>query len=230
MRPEYGYLTESDALKPTRHRAGFYCLEKGMSITAQLLLQILPNAGPVAGVFVPVLNTAMNRYQNVGSKRIAAFIAQVGHESGQLKRLVENLNYSADALRKTWTSRFNAERVTTVARKPEQIAKIAYGNRMGNTATGDGWKYRGRGLIQITGKNNYLACGDVLALDLIAHSELLEKPQYACMSAAWFWATNGLNTLADIGKFDAITQKINGGQNGVADRKALYIRALKVLA
>ncbi|MFJ4118285.1 glycoside hydrolase family 19 protein [Pseudomonas psychrophila] len=200
-----------------------------MPITSQQLLQILPNAGQVAGVFVPVLNTAMSRYQIVGTKRIAAFLAQIGHESGQLTRLVENLNYSVNALRRTWPSRFDAGLASTVARKPEQIANIAYGNRMGNTSPGDGWKYRGRGLIQITGKNNYRACGEALGLDLIAQSELLEKPQHACMSAAWFWASNGLNTLADAGKFDVITQRINGGQNGAEDRQTLYVRALKVL-
>ena len=201
-----------------------------MPITAQQLLQILPNAGQVAGFFVPVLNTAMSRYQIVGAKRMAAFIAQVGHESGQLMRLVENLNYSTDALRKTWPSRFDVDLASAVARKPEQIANIAYGSRMGNTAPGDGWKYRGRGLIQITGKNNYRACGEALGLDLIAQPELLEKPQHACMSAAWYWASRGLNTLADAGSFSKITQRINGGQNGAADRQALYVRALKVLA
>ena len=201
-----------------------------MPITAQQLLQILPNAGQVAGVFVPVLNTAMSRYQIVGTKRIGAFIAQVGHESGHLTLLVENLNYSADALRRNWPRRFDVELASAVARKPEQIANIAYGNRMGNTEQGDGWKYLGRGLIQITGKNNYCACGEALGLDLIVQPELLEKPQHACMSAAWFWAANGLNTLADAGKFDAITQRINGGQNGATDRQALYARALKVLA
>ena len=200
-----------------------------MPITSQQLLKILPNAGQSAGVFVPVLNTAMSRYQIVGAKRIAAFVAQVGHESGQLTRLVENLNYSADALRKTWPSRFNAELASTAARKPEQIANIAYGNRMGNTEQGDGWKYRGRGLIQITGKNNYRDCGEALGLDLINHPELLEKPQHACMSAAWFWASRGLNTLADAGSFSKITSRINGGQNGAAGRQALYAKALKVL-
>ena len=201
-----------------------------MPITVQQLLQIFPNAGRQAGVFVPVLNTAMNRYQIVGSKRIAAFIAQAGHESGQLTHLVENLNYSAEALQRAWPSRFSAKLAADVARKPEQIASIAYDNRMGNTSTGDGWKYRGRGLIQITGKNNYRAYGEALGLDLIAQPELLEKPQHACMSAAWFWATNSLNTLADAGKFDTITSRINGGQNGAVDRQALYARALKVLA
>ena len=222
-----------------------------MPINTQPLLQILPNAGQVAGVFVPVLNTAMSRYQIVGTNRIAAFIAQVGHESGHLTRLVENLNYSADGLANTWPSRYAEpdgkggyikvqvdgrarNKPNTLAfsadRKPEQIANMAYGNRMGNTTPGDGWKYRGRGLIQITGKNNYHACGEALGLDLIAKPELLEKPQHACMSAAWFWATNGLNTLVDAGKFDAITQRINGGQTGAADRQAMYARALKVLA
>lgn len=201
-----------------------------MPITVQQLLQIFPYAGRQAGVFVPVLNTAMNRYQIVGSKRIAAFIAQVGHESGQLTHLVENLNYSAEALQRTWPSRFSAKLAADVARKPEQIASIAYDNRMGNTSMRDGWKYRGRGLIQITGKNNYRACGEALGLDLIAQPELLEKPQHACMSAAWFWATNSLNILADAGKFDTITCRINGGHNGAADRQALYARALKVLA
>ena len=201
-----------------------------MLITAQQLLLILPNAGQVAGVFVPVLNTAMSRYQIVGLKRVAAFIAQVGHESGHLTRFAENLNYSADALRRNWPSRFDVELARAVARKPERIANIAYGNRMGNTSTGDGWKYRGRGLIQITGRANYKACGVALSLDLINQPELLEKPQHACMTAAWFWATKGLSTLADEGKFETITQRINGGLNGLADRQMLYARALKVLA
>lgn len=177
-----------------------------MSITRQQLLQILPNAGPVAGVFVPVLNTAMVRYQIIGPKRVAAFIAQIGHESGQLKYVKEIWGPTS--------------------------AQARYEGRkdLGNTVAGDGPKYRGRGLIQITGRANYIMCGEALALDLINHPELLEKPQYACMSAAWFWVTRGLNTLADAGQFDRITRRINGGQNGAADRQALYARALKVLA
>ncbi|NMY07718.1 glycoside hydrolase family 19 protein [Pseudomonas veronii] len=201
-----------------------------MPITEQQLLQILPSAGRQAGVFVPALNTAMNRYGIVGTARAAAFIAQVGHESGQLTRLVENLNYSADGLMKTWPSRFELVRATACARKPEQIANIVYSGRMGNTAPGDGWKYRGRGLIQVTGKTNYAACGEALGLDLINQPELLEQPQYAAMSAAWFWSANGLNTLADAGDLAKITQRINGGTNGMADRQALYDKALKVLA
>ena len=176
-----------------------------MPITVQQLLLILPNAGPVAGVYVPVLNTAMNRYQIVGTKRVAAFIAQIGHESGQLKYVKEIWGPTA--------------------------AQTRYEGRadLGNSQPGDGSKYRGRGLIQITGLANYKACGDALGLDLINHPELLEKPQHACMSAAWFWATKGLSTLADEGKFETITRRINGGLNGLADRQMLYTRALKVL-
>ena len=176
-----------------------------MPITVQQLLLILPNAGSVAGVFVPVLNTAMNRFQIVGAKRVAAFIAQIGHESGQLKYVKE-----------IWGP-------TKAQAKYEGRADL------GNTVKGDGFKYRGRGLIQITGRANYVECGEALGLDLINQPELLEKPQLACMSAAWFWASRGLSTLADAGSFSKITSRINGGQNGAADRQALYDKALKVL-
>jgi putative chitinase len=177
-----------------------------MPITAQQLLQILPNAGAKAGDFVPVLNTAMVRFQIVGAKRVAAFIAQVGHESGQLRWVREIWGPTAQ--------------------------QAGYEGRadLGNTVKGDGSKYRGRGLIQITGRDNYAACGEALGLDLLSKPELLELPQYAAMSAAWFWSTKGLNTLADKGDFVKITRRINGGLNGQADRQALYGKALKVLA
>ena len=177
-----------------------------MPITEQQLLQILPNAGRQAGVFVPALNAAMNRYGIVGTARGAAFIAQVGHESGQLRYVREIWGPTAQ--------------------------QAGYEGRadLGNTVKGDGSKYRGRGLIQITGRANYAACGEALGLDLINNPELLELPQHASTSAAWFWATHGLNTLADQGQFEKITRRINGGLNGLADRQALYDKALKVLA
>ena len=177
-----------------------------MPITEQQLLQILPNAGRNAGVFVPVLNTAMSRYGIVGTPRAAAFIAQVGHESGQLRFVREIWGPTA------------------------QQAGYEGRTDLGNTVKGDGSKYRGRGLIQITGRANYAACGEALGLDLLSKPELLEQPQYAAMSAAWFWSTKGLNTLADQGDFVKITRRINGGINGQADRQALYEKALKVLA
>jgi putative chitinase len=202
-----------------------------MSITTAQLIAILPNSAPLAATFAPVLNTAMDKYQILTPARIAAFLAQVGHESTQLTVLVENLNYSAEALQRVWPSRFSAAAAAEVARKPDQIANIAYASRMGNGApgSGDGWKYRGRGLIQVTGKANYQKCGDALGVDLITSPELLEQPQYAAMSAGWFWSVNGLSALADAGDLQAITQKINGGMNGYADRAAIYDRALKVL-
>ena len=176
-----------------------------MSITAQQLLQILPNAGQVAGVFTPLLNTAMVRYQIVGPKRIAAFIAQIGHESGQLRYVKE-----------IWG--------------PTK-AQVRYEGRadLGNSQPGDGSKFRGRGLIQITGRANYMACGEGLGLDLIKQPELLEKPQHACMSAAWFWTTNGLNTLADVGDITKISRRINGGSNGLQDRLVYFKKACEVL-
>ena len=177
-----------------------------MPITEQQLLQILPNAGRNAGVFVPALNTAMNRYGIVGTARVAAFIAQVGHESGQLRWVREIWGPTAQ--------------------------QAGYEGRadLGNTVKGDGSRYRGRGLIQVTGRANYAACGEALGLDLISKPELLELPQHAAMSAAWFWSTKGLNTLADQGQFEKITKRINGGLTGQADRQAIYDKALKVLA
>ena len=177
-----------------------------MPITEQQLLQILSNAGRQAGVFVPALNTAMNRYGIVGTPRAAAFIAQVGHESGQL-RLVREI-WGPTAQQDGYEGRAD----------------------LGNTVKGDGSKYRGRGLIQITGRGNYAACGEALGLDLLSKPELLELPQHAAMSAAWFWSTKGLNTLADQSDFVKITRRINGGLTGQADRQSLYDKALKVLA
>lgn len=179
-----------------------------MPITVQQLLQILPNAGRHAGVFVPVLNTAMGKFGIVTPRRIAAFIAQIGHESGQF-RYVRELGSDA------YLAKYDT-------------GKLA--QRLGNTleADGDGQKYRGRGLIQITGRENYLRCGETLGLDLIKRPELLEQPEHAAMSAAWYWKNAGLNTLADRGEFEKITRKINGGLNGWEDRLALYGRAQEV--
>ncbi|WP_416759643.1 glycoside hydrolase family 19 protein [Pseudomonas sp. BNK-6] len=201
-----------------------------MTITAQQLLQILPQARQVAGFFVFALNEAMVQFKIDSRVRMAAFIAQVGHESGQLRRMVENLNYSAERLQAVWPNRFDAALAVQVARKPEQIANIAYGGRLGNTLPGDGWKYRGRGLIQLTGANNYRAAGAALGLDLINHPELVEQPDTAAMVAGWFWQSNGLNELADAGQFAKITRIINGGLTGQAERVALRDLAAKVLA
>lgn len=206
-----------------------------MNITEQQLLQTLPNARPVAGIFLPALNRAMTRFKIDRRMRAAAFLAQVGHESGQLRSLVESLNYSAEALVRTWPTRFTAMSSAACARQPEKIANIVYSGRMGNIRPGDGWRYRGRGLIQLTGRANYAAAGAGLALSLEDNPELLEQPEHAAMSAAWWWSDHGLNELADAGRFQDIGSVINTGKPGrvphaAAERKELYDRALKVLA
>lgn len=182
-----------------------------MPITAQQLLQILPNAGKQAGVFASALSLAMDRYQINTRLRMSAFIAQVGHESGQF-RYVRELGGDQ------YLSKYDTGTLAA---------------RLGNTpeADGDGQKYRGRGLIQITGRDNYLACSKALFGDdrLLRTPELLEQAEWACKSAAWFWNSRNLNALADVGDFKAITRRINGGLNGLAERLAFYKRAKAVL-
>ncbi|MEJ5862097.1 glycoside hydrolase family 19 protein [Pseudomonas farsensis] len=206
-------------------------------ITEQQLLQILPKARPVAGIFLPALNRAALRWKIDSRVRMAAFLAQIGHESGQLRNLVENLNYSAEALVRTWPTRLTSQSAGAYARQPEKIANRVYGGRMGNgpESSGDGWRFRGRGLIQLTGRDNYRAAGLALGLPLVEQPELLEQAEYAAQSAAWWWAQHGLNELADAGRIQDIGSVINTGQpgrvpNGAAERKALYDLALRVLA
>ena len=183
-----------------------------MPITEQQLLQITPNAGRNAGVFASALNLAMDRYQINTKLRMAAFIAQVGHESGQ-SRYVRELGGDQ------YLSKYDTG----------SLAK-----RLGNTpeADGDGQKYRGRGLIQITGRDNYLACSKALFGDdrLLRTPELLEQAEWAAKSAAWFWNSRDLNKLADAKDFNGITRRINGGLNGLEQRLEFYNAALKVLA
>jgi len=182
-----------------------------MPITQQQLLQILPNAGRQAGVFVSALNAAMANRKIDTPKRQAAFLAQVGHESGQLQ-------YVRELGSEQYLSKYDTG---TLAAK------------LGNTPAvdGDGQRYRGRGLIQITGHDNYLRCSLALFGDdrLLRTPELLEQPQWAAESAAWFWSVNGLSALADQEQFNTITRRINGGLNGLEDRLQLWGRARAVL-
>ncbi|MFZ5936573.1 glycoside hydrolase family 19 protein [Pseudomonas sp. HS6-2] len=208
-----------------------------MPITEQQLLQIMPKARPVVGAFLPALNRAMVRWRINSLVRQAAFLAQVGHESGQLRNLVESLNYSAEALVRTWPSRFTDQTAPGYARQPERIANKAYGGRMGNgpESSGDGWRFRGRGLLQVTGRDNYREAGAGLGLPLESEPELLEQAEQAAQSAAWWWAKRGLNEMADAGRIRDIGSIINTGQpgktpNGSAERLALYDLALRVLA
>lgn len=203
-----------------------------MNLQRDQISKIMACSQALADKYCSPLNACFSKYGINTRLRISSFLAQVGHESGRLSQVVENLNYSADALRRTWPSRFMPDLAIQVARQPDRIANIVYSGRMGNVEPGDGWKYRGRGLIQITGRDNYAACSKALFGDdrLLRNPELLEQPEWACMSAAWFWDSRGLNSLADKGDIAGITKKINGGTNGLEDRKALYDKALKVLA
>jgi putative chitinase len=182
-----------------------------MTFTIQQLLSIMPNARTQAGVFISALNTAMFRFNINTPKRIAAFLAQVGHESGQLQ-------YVRELGSDQYLSKYDTGTLAA---------------RLGNTLAldGDGQKYRGRGLIQITGRDNYRQCSLGLFGDdrLLFIPELLEKPQWAAESAAWFWEQNGLNELADRDQFNSITRRINGGLNGLQDRLQLWARARAVL-
>lgn len=174
-------------------------------ITAKQLREIMPQAGKKADLYAPLLSAAMDRFEIDTPKRIAPFLAQVAHESLQLNAVREFASGAA-----------------------YDTGRLA--QRLGNTpeADGDGQKYKGRGLIQITGTHNYAACGLALDLPLIEQPELLELPEHAAMSAAWYWWANKINRHADRGDFIAVTKAINGGTNGLKDRQAFYARALNV--
>ncbi|MFR0689552.1 glycoside hydrolase family 19 protein [Enterobacterales bacterium AE_CKDN230030158-1A_HGKHYDSX7] len=208
-----------------------------MLIDESQLLLILPNARPVAGVFLPALNEALPDFAIDTPWRVSAFLAQVGHESAQLTRCVENLTYSAQRLAAVWPRRFrSADGSPTalareVAYQPERIANLVYAGRNGNgdEASGDGWRFRGRGLLQVTGRSNYRAVGEGLAQPFVARPQLLAEPRWACRSAAWWWQRHGLSELADGGRFDEITRAINGGLTGREERQHLWRRAREVL-
>ena len=174
-------------------------------------------------------------------ERVAAFIAQTAHESGGYTMLVENLNYSDTTMAAVWPNRFavlgadkkpikeNGKNVPNafakaLHRKPEAIANTVYSNRMGNGTieSGDGWKHRGMGLKQLTGKDNHKRCGDSLGVDFVSEPSLLLEPKWAAMSAGWFWSTNKLEVFADNDDLEGQTKKINGGLIGIDDRKKRY--------
>lgn len=176
------------------------------------------------------LSKAMQRYDISTKKRIAAFLAQIIHESAAFTQLVENLNYSAAGLMATWPKRFDTlEKAKMYERSPERIANFVYGGRNGNNVSGDGWLYRGRGLIQVTFKENYRNCGNAIGYDLLTQPELLERPEISALSAGWYWDSRNLNQLADFGDMVNITKKINGGINGLSDRLDIYDHCLKSL-
>ena len=182
-------------------------------------------------------------------QRIASFLAQTSHESGGYTMLSENLNYKAATLAACWPNRFavmGADKkpkkdekgkliptavANAIAGKPELIANMVYSARMGNgpAESGEGWKYRGRGLKQLTGKDNYARCGQSLGVDFIDNPDLLLEPMFAARSAGWFWKSNNLASFADRGDLEGMTKKINGGLIGYAERKAKYDKIMSVI-
>lgn len=181
-------------------------------------------------------------------QRIAAFLAQTSHESAGYTMLEENLNYSDVTMAAVWPARFAVQEpdpnkpgktrakkdekgknipnafAKALHRKPQLIANSVYSNRMGNgtVESGDGWKHRGMGAKQLTGKDNHKRCGDYLGVDFLENPSLLLEPEYAARSAGWFWKTNKLNSFADIGDIKGMTKVINGGLIGYEQRQALY--------
>lgn len=203
-----------------------------MQFKATQLQKILGCTAAVEAKWLEAINAACAKYAINTKLRLAAFIAQVGHESARLTAVTENLNYSAAGLQATWPSRFDAAKAAACARQPEKIANVVYSGRMGNgpEASGEGWKYRGRGLIQCTGKSNYMAFSQSAGVDAIGNPDALAQPTLAAMSAGWFWNSKSLNSYADRSDLLSITKRINGGTNGQADREMLYKKALAVLS
>lgn len=169
-------------------------------MTPEQLAQVMPFAGTRGTNFAPHLNAAMAEFSIDTPQRQAAFLAQIAHESGSLKYVKEIADGSAYEGRKD----------------------------LGNTSPGDGPRYKGRGLLQITGKANYRACGAGLGLDLVSFPQLLEQPDNACRSAGWFWQSRGLNHFADKDLFGSLCKRVNGGYNGLDDRIQHWLRARKV--
>lgn len=198
---------------------------------ATLLQQATGCSAALAATFAPSISMAMDEFSITTVPRMAAFLAQTAYESELFSVLEENLNYSAQALVATFPSEFDAVTAANYARQPEKIANRAYANRMGNgdEASGDGWLYRGRGLIQLTGKNNYVSLAQALCTTADTTPDMIATPTWAPASAGWFWYSNNLNKLADAELFQAITGRINPGLLGLEARTALYHRALDAL-
>ncbi|WP_115530239.1 glycoside hydrolase family 19 protein [Xanthomonas campestris] len=216
-----------------------------MQLTAQQLKQAVGCNDRTAERWIEPISEACRLYDISTPRRMAAFLAQVGHESVGLAAVVEGLNYSLENLidackRAKPNSRWRSllPRAKELARNSVGLGNAAYANRLGNgdEASGDGYRYRGRGPIQNTGRANYAGMRDTLRAkgvrdvpDFEKQPETLEQPKWGALAAAAFWDTRNLNPLADAGRFDDITERVNGGQNGAADRRARYAKALKAL-
>lgn len=202
-------------------------------VTKEQLVKMFPQIkkATLDEIYQPLVD-AMKEFGIDTPARQAMFLAQCAHESTMFSRVSENLNYRAETLLRVFPKYYKTlNEAAAHARKPELIANRVYSSRMGNgdSASGDGYRYRGRGLIQLTGKNNYTECSKGLNVDLLKTPEYLETAVGAARSAAWFWANNGLNKFADAGDIVGATKRINGGTIGLEERKVLYNAAKSVL-
>jgi len=183
--------------------------------------------------WVDALNETFQRFNILTPLQQASFIGQCGHECGNFKILEENLNYRAETLMKLWKSRFpTLEIANEYARNPKKIANKVYASRMGNRdeSSGDGFRFRGRGCIQLTGHANYFHAGNACNEDFVMNPDLVATPKYAAMTAGWFWNTHKLNQYADTRDFTMMTKRINGGTIGLNDRIKHINHALEVLS
>jgi putative chitinase len=198
-----------------------------MAVTAEQLQRL-----GIGAQWVGPLNETFERFNITTPKQQAMFIGQCGHECGNFTKLEEGLFYSAAGLMKTWPKRFpTLEVANQYAKNPKKIANCVYSNRMGNRdeASGDGYRFRGRGCIQTTGSANYFHAGKALGVDLIMNPDLVATPQYAALTAGFFWSTHGLNELAEAQDHRACCKRINGGLLGLDDRIVRAKHALAVL-
>ncbi|MDR7232066.1 putative chitinase [Caulobacter sp. BE264] len=201
-------------------------------ITADRLKQLAPNIKPdVASAVAASLEANRATYGVNTPQRVAHFLGQVCHESGGFTRFTENLNYSAERLCVVWPSRFpNLEAAKPYARNPEALAEKVYSGRMGNVNPGDGAKYKGRGLMQLTGRANYAEAAKYTGLDLVANPEQAADPAKSAIIALGYWKSRGLNEEADQDDIATITRKINGGLVGLPERRELVEKAKRVFA
>ena len=200
-------------------------------LTPEKLKRILPNNSNINDWYDSLIKILPD-YEIDTEKRVSAFLAQTAHESANYTRLIENLNYSAKRLMEVWPKRFPTMSIAKqYERNPQKLGNFTYANRMGNgpVESGDGYEYRGRGLIQITGKSNYESFGESIGISSKDAAEYMETFDGAVHSTCWFWEVNKLNSYSDKGDIRNQTIKINGGTNGLSDRVNRYLKYLKIL-
>lgn len=202
-----------------------------MNITLAQLRTISGNPG-LSDEICNAVNHTLTRWKITDKWETCAFLANIVHESGGLRVFSENLNYSAERLLVVFPKYFKTQaEATAYGRQPQKIANRVYASRMGNgdEASGDGYRYRGRGAIQLTGHNNYRDYGKAAGFDALAYPDRLAEPEHAIGSAGWFWVDRGVKLIAQRSDINAVTRAVNGGLNGIDDRKRVLDLALKTL-